>query len=90
MDSAGAGRLDPDLLHGVVKGAEGATTIKIANPERLLRGQFERIGVSALPPAAGALPAAAARATTAAPQRQTSLVSFDLGTGVSPSARSRA
>ena len=35
-DDAGAGSIDPHLLDGVVKGAEGESTIKILNPQRLL------------------------------------------------------
>ena len=45
-DDAGAGAIDPDLLDGVVKGAEGDSTIKILNPRRLLRDEFARLGVS--------------------------------------------
>ena len=36
----------PDLLDGVIKGAEGDSTIKILNPQRLLRDEFSRLGVS--------------------------------------------
>ena len=43
-DRAGAGRLDPDILDGVVKGAEGADTIKIIDPTPMLQRAFERIG----------------------------------------------
>jgi purine-binding chemotaxis protein CheW len=45
-DDAGAGSLDPALLDGVIKGAEGQSTIKLLNPSRLLSGQFARLGVS--------------------------------------------
>ena len=45
-DDAGAGAIDPDLLDGAVKGAEGEGTTKILNPQRLLRDQFVRLGAS--------------------------------------------
>ena len=45
-DDAGAGTIDPALLDGVIKGAEGQSTIKLLNPSRLLSGQFTRLGVS--------------------------------------------
>jgi purine-binding chemotaxis protein CheW len=45
-DDAGAGSIDPALLDGVIKGAEGQSTIKLLNPSRLLSGQFARLGVS--------------------------------------------
>ena len=45
-DDAGAGSIDPDLLDGVIKGAEGESTIKILNPQRLLRDEFSQLGVS--------------------------------------------
>ena len=45
-DDAGAGSVDPDLLDGVIKGAEGESTIKIVNPARLLRDEFSQLGVS--------------------------------------------
>ena len=48
-DRAGAGRLDPDILDGVVKGAEGADTIKIVDPTPVLQRAFERIGARAGP-----------------------------------------
>ena len=46
-DDAGAGFIDPDLLEGVIKGAEGDSTIKILNPERLLRDEFAALSASA-------------------------------------------
>jgi len=45
-DDAGAGAIDPHLLDGVVKGAEGESTIKILNPQRLLGDTFARLGAS--------------------------------------------
>jgi purine-binding chemotaxis protein CheW len=80
-DDAGAGSVDPDLLDGVVKGAEGDGTIKILNPLRLLRDEFARLGVPG-PRSATRVPTAAATLTPAAaavPPRQVSLLSFDLG-----------
>src|SRR6478672_1880813 len=47
LDDAGAGMIDPALLEGVIKGAEGEDTIKILSPSRLLAGQFVQLGVSA-------------------------------------------
>jgi purine-binding chemotaxis protein CheW len=79
--AAGAGRIDPDFLAGVVKGREGESSIKILDPERLLRDQFARLGVTATRNAARvAFTVEARKQVAAAPQRQTSLVSFTLGT----------
>ena len=79
-DDAGAGSIDPQLLDGVVKGAEGDSSIKILNPQRLLRDEFARLGISGprgVTPSA--IPAAASAPAAAEPQQQVSLVSFDLG-----------
>jgi purine-binding chemotaxis protein CheW len=46
QDDAGAGTVNPALLDGVIKGAEGESTIKILNPSSLLAGQFVQLGVS--------------------------------------------
>lgn len=79
-DRAGAGRLDPDILDGVVKGAEGADTIKIVDPAPMLQRAFERIGART-----GTATAAADVAIASAPRQgvaeaqRTALVSFDLG-----------
>ena len=81
-DRAGAGRLDPDILDGVVRGAEGADTIKIIDPTPVLQRAFERIGARAGPAAAAAaaeVAIASASTRSAAEARRTSLVSFDLG-----------
>ena len=79
-DDAGAGSIDPDLLDGVVKGAEGDSTIKILNPRHLLRDEFARLGVSG-PRSATRVSISSGRSspTVAEPQQQVSLVSFDLG-----------
>ena len=77
---AGAGSVDPHLLDGVVKGHEGDSTIKILNPQRLLRDEFARLSFAG-PRAATQLsiPAATSGPAAAEPQQQVSLVSFDLG-----------
>src|SRR5947209_8331012 len=49
-DDAGAGELDPELLDGAVRGAEGESTTKILNPQRLLRDQFVRLAGSGARP----------------------------------------
>jgi len=78
-DRAGAGRLDPDLLDGVVKGHEGENSIKILAPERLLREEFSQFGAASARPRANLAPKSAAAAMQAEPVRQAALLSFDLG-----------
>lgn len=79
-DDAGAGGIDPDLLDGVIKGAEGDSTIKILNPTRLLRDEFSQLGVSGQRAAsATTVSAVGAVPSAAAPERRVSLVSFDVG-----------
>jgi purine-binding chemotaxis protein CheW len=78
-DDSGAGSVDPDVLDGIIKGAEGKGTIKILNPQRLLRDDFARLGVSGT--RAGArVSISAVVSKTASPERQEqiSLISFDL------------
>jgi purine-binding chemotaxis protein CheW len=71
---AGAGSIDPVLLDGVVKGAEGDDTIKILNLERLLRDEFAHIGA---PGSRGQMPVSMAGATkTSTPAERRQLVSF--------------
>lgn len=78
QDDAGAGTIDPALLDGVIKGAEGESTIKLLSPSRLLSGQFVRLGVSGTRGASRA--SAAISASAAAPTRSlVSLLSFYLG-----------
>jgi len=77
--SAGAGRIDPSVLDGVVKGAEGEPTIKIISPREILRGEFDRIGVRTSARATTAPNVPTAKAKTVVPQRKTSFVSFELG-----------
>jgi purine-binding chemotaxis protein CheW len=74
-----AGFIDRDLFHGVVKGADGASTIKILNPQRMLRDEFSQLGVSG-PRAATRVSNSSPAPKPAAPeQQQVSLLSFDLG-----------
>ena len=76
---AGAGDVDPAVIEGVIKGAEGQALIKILNPARLISGQFDRLGVTRSGEAArstvalGTIHAVEAEALI-------SLLSFDLGT----------
>ena len=78
-DDSGAGLVNPDVLDGIVKGAEGKGTIKILNPQRLLRDDFARLGVSGTR-TGGRASISAVVSKTAAPeqQEQMSLISFDL------------
>jgi purine-binding chemotaxis protein CheW len=78
QDDAGAGTIDPALLDGVIKGAEGENTIKILSPSRLLAGQFVQLGVCATH--AVSRPSVAMTGSAAAPaQALVSLLSFSLG-----------
>ena len=78
QDDAGAGTIDPALLDGVIKGAEGQSTIKLLSPSRLLSGQFVRLGVSATR-AASRAPVAMSSSAAAPAQALVSLLSFYLG-----------
>jgi purine-binding chemotaxis protein CheW len=78
QDDAGAGSFDPDLLDGVIKGAEGDGTIKILNPQRLLRDEFAMLRSSG-PRAASAVSIANAPVRSAPESQQVSLVTFALG-----------
>ncbi len=79
-DDAGAGSIDPEILDGIIKGAEGESTIKILNPQRLLRDEFSQLGGSgSRATSGGALVTAASAAAAAVAERKVSLVSFDLG-----------
>jgi purine-binding chemotaxis protein CheW len=77
QDDAGAGTVDPALLDGVIKGAEGENTIRIFNPSNLLAGQFGQLGVSARHAAGRPLVAMASLAPALA-QPMVSLLSFFL------------
>jgi chemotaxis signal transduction protein len=90
-DDAGAGSIDPQLLDGVVKGAEGDSSIKILNPQRLLRDEFARLGISgprgvtpSAIPAAASAPAAAEPAASVVGQLRPGRA------GIRPPARPRA
>jgi purine-binding chemotaxis protein CheW len=80
-DDVGAGTIDPHLLDGVIKGAEGDSTIKILNPQRLLRDEFARLSVAGPRVAAQlSIPVATSGPAAVESRQQVSLVSFDLGT----------
>jgi purine-binding chemotaxis protein CheW len=74
-DPDSAGR---DFLDGLVKGAEGAETIKILNPARLLRDEFARLGVSG-PRPANRVSISSTSDEPEVEQQLVSLVSFELG-----------
>lgn len=46
LGDAGADGVDPDVLAAVVRGAEGEVSVKIFNPQRLLRDEFAKLGVA--------------------------------------------
>jgi purine-binding chemotaxis protein CheW len=75
----GAGSIDPNLLDGAVKGTEGADSIKILNPQRLLRDEFSRLGASGSRVPNRVAIAAGGSTTAAVNEEHVSLVSFDLG-----------
>jgi purine-binding chemotaxis protein CheW len=77
-DDAGAGTIDPALLDGTIKGAEGQSTIKLLNPSRPLSGQFARLGVSTTR-AASRSPVAIGGLAAAPVQALVSLLSLRLG-----------
>lgn len=78
-DDFGGGGLDPALLDGVVRGAEGEDSLKILNPQRLLRDQFARL---AAPRAPAERPIAMAPVTAVQVEARVrlALLSFALGT----------
>src|SRR5215210_5089258 len=53
QDATEAGTIDSALFDGVIKGAEGKSTIKLLNPSGLLSGQFVQLGVAATRDAIG-------------------------------------
>ena len=74
------GSINPEFIDGVIKGAEGDSTIKILNPQLLLRDEFAQLGMSGSRTAPGASVVATSSApTAAAPERKLSLISFDVG-----------
>jgi purine-binding chemotaxis protein CheW len=78
-DDAGAGSTDPAVLEGIVKGAEGKGTIKVLNPQRLLRDEFSRLGVSGSRGVAQVAVSTRTSENAAPDQQRVSLISFDLG-----------
>jgi purine-binding chemotaxis protein CheW len=80
-DDAGAGAFDPAMLEGVIKGAEGESTIKILNPQRLIRGQFEQLGVLGARDATGTSISIGASGVAGSTEQRTqvALVNFELG-----------
>ena len=79
-DDAGSGSINPGVLDGVIRGAEGDSTIKILNPQRLLSDEFSQLGRSDTRTASGVSISTAGSAPSAAvPERKVALVSFDLG-----------
>jgi purine-binding chemotaxis protein CheW len=77
-DDTGAGTLDPDLLEGAMKGAEGETTTKILDPQRLLRDQFVQLGIQGPRIQVSVAAATPVRALAQAP-RQELFASFEVG-----------
>lgn len=75
---AGAGDIDPAVVEGVIKGAEGEAPIKILNPKRLLSGQFDQLGVSGSHDTSRSAVALKA-AGSVQEQALIALLSFDLG-----------
>jgi purine-binding chemotaxis protein CheW len=77
---AGTCTVDPELLEGAVKGAEGDAATKILNPQRLLRDQFVRLGNPGPPAHVAATVEAATPTRSATPsQRQKLFISFEAG-----------
>jgi purine-binding chemotaxis protein CheW len=77
-DKAGAGRLNPDLVDGVVKGKEGEDSIKLLKLDRLLRDEFSNLHAAA-PRTGASVVLAGESMERAAEAQKVSLVSFDLG-----------
>jgi purine-binding chemotaxis protein CheW len=78
-DDAGAGEVDPALVDGIIKGAEGEGTVKILKPARLLRDEFSRLGVSRERVRSNTPASAIAAVSTVAGEQKVSLISFELG-----------
>jgi purine-binding chemotaxis protein CheW len=77
-DDAGAGPVNPKLLEGTLKGAEGEDTTKILKPQQLLAGRFDRLGVQGDANAASRSPVAVPAGITES-RSLVSMVSFKLG-----------
>jgi purine-binding chemotaxis protein CheW len=78
IGGAGAGFVDAGFLDGVVKGAEGGDTIKILNPERLLKHEFASIGVSGTREKTTLQISAASSPAAVQSQSRISFISFEL------------
>lgn len=79
-EDAGAGGIDPDLVDGAIKGEEGAGTIRILDPQRLLRDEFASLGVDAPRAQSGIAVATAPSGKFAStPQQFVAFLSFNLG-----------
>jgi purine-binding chemotaxis protein CheW len=76
---AGGGDVDPELLDGVIMGAEGESATRILNPQQVLRGEFGRLGAPSHGPSVNAPTAAVIPNRPEAKSDQISLISFDLG-----------
>ena len=78
-DDAGAGEVDPVLVDGIIKGAEGEDTVKILKLGRLLRDEFSRLGVSRERVRSAGEASTVGAAPAMNSTRKVSLVSFELG-----------
>ena len=77
---AGGGVVDPKVLDGIVRGAEGEHTVMILNPQRLLRDEFAKLGAVGRRGATRVSVASAAPSLAeAATEDLSSFVSFALG-----------
>jgi purine-binding chemotaxis protein CheW len=77
---AGAGGIDPVVLDGVVRGAEGEDTVKVFNTLRLLRDEFATLGVAGGRGATRvSVPAIVASPAAGESRHLSSFVSFALG-----------
>ncbi len=80
QSDAGAGAINPAFLAGIVKGAEGESTIRILHPKHLLRDEFSQLAASRQRATSGqTLSTADASRNAAAQERKLSLLSFELG-----------
>ena len=79
-EALGRAGVDPDVLAGVVRGAEGEDTVKIFNPQRLLRDEFAKLGIAGGRGAPrGSVAAVAAGPAAVEARHLSSFVSFALG-----------
>jgi purine-binding chemotaxis protein CheW len=77
-DESGADSTNRDFFDGLVKRAEAVETIRILNPERLLRDEFARLGPSARRPA-NRVSISSDSDEAEVEQQYVSLVTLDLG-----------